>query len=71
MGIVKGGRLGPLSQKLADALKEPKTTEELAMALYGVDDEWTRDCAKQLMYNMRRDHGLRIVKEVRYVLKGR
>jgi hypothetical protein len=70
--IVKGGGPGPLTQKLIDALGEgPKTLGELALILYGVNDDYGRENAQQIIGNLRMKRQYRITRDSIYTLKGR
>lgn len=69
--MVREGKHGPLTQRLIDALDEgPKTLGQLALTIYGVNDDLGRENARQLIGTLRMRKGVRILRDSIYTLKG-
>jgi hypothetical protein len=62
--------VGAVSRKLLATLATgPKTLGEIAIALYGADDYENRFTARHAIYHLRKNKGVAIKREMRYVWK--
>ena len=72
MGMVREGDTGPLAQKIIDELSEgPKTLGQLALTVYGVNDDIGRLNVQQLIGALRRRKRMRIERDSIYRLTKR